>query len=220
VTAEARKAELILALRREGVRDMAVLEAMEWVPREHFVEPVFSDQSYADQALPIACGQTISQPFVVGLMTDRLRLDGTQKVLEIGTGSGYQTAILSLLARRVFTIERYRSLALQAGERFRVLQLANVIQLVGDGLKGWPQQAPFDRIIVTAAAMKSAPQPLVEQLAVGGVMIIPIEERAGQQDLFRVTRTHDGYDAERLLSVHFVPLVEGIAREPGSGGNS
>jgi protein-L-isoaspartate(D-aspartate) O-methyltransferase len=219
VTTEDRKAELILALRRQGVRDMAVLEAMERVPRELFVETAFADQSYADQALPIACGQTISQPFIVGLMTDRLKLDGTQKVLEIGTGSGYQTAILSLLARRVYTVERYRSLALQAGERFRALKLDNVIQLVADGTKGWPQQAPFDRIIVTAAAMKEAPAALLKQLTIGGIMVLPIEERAGKQELYRITRTRAGYETEPLLAVRFVPLVEGIAREPGGAAN-
>lgn len=216
MTTEDRKAELILALRRQGVRDMAVLEAMEKVPRELFVEPTFSDQSYADQALPIACGQTISQPFIVGLMTDRLKLDGNQKVLEIGTGSGYQTAILSLLAKRVFTIERYRTLARQAGERFKTLKLDNIIQLVGDGTKGWPQQAPFNRIIITAAAMKEVPRPLLEQLAVGGIMVVPIEERAGEQQLVRITRDRDGYKTEHLLAVRFVPLVEGLAREPNS----
>ena len=216
MTAEDRKAELILALRRQGVRDMAVLEAMERVPRELFVEAAFCDQSYTDQALPIACGQTISQPFIVGLMTDRLQLDGRQKVLEVGTGSGYQSAILSLLARRVYTIERYRSLSLQAGERFARLKLGNIIRLVGDGTKGWPQQAPFDRIIVTAAALKKAPAALLEQLTVGGIIVLPIEERAGKQDLYRITRTSRGFDTEHILPVRFVPLVEGIAREPGA----
>ena len=218
MSVEDRKAELILALRSQGVRDLAVLEAIERVPRELFVEPAFSDQSYTDQALPIACGQTISQPFIVGLMTGRLKLDGKQKVLEIGTGSGYQTAILSLLARRIYTIERYRSLALQAGGRFRQLKLDNVIQMVGDGTKGWPQQAPFDRIIVTAAALKEAPPALLEQLVLGGIMVLPIEERAGKQDLYRITRTRAGFETEHVLPVRFVPLVEGIAREPGVQG--
>ncbi|RPH66392.1 MAG: protein-L-isoaspartate(D-aspartate) O-methyltransferase, partial [Hyphomicrobiales bacterium] len=169
--------------------------------------------AYADQPLPIDCGQTISQPFIVGLMTDRLQLEERHKVLEIGTGSGYQTAILAQLCRRVFTIERYRTLARQAEERFRALKLGNITQLVADGMKGWPQLAPFDRIIVTAAAAREVPPALLEQLAIGGIMIIPLEERPGKQDLFRITRTAKGYDQEHLLPVRFVPLVEGVARE-------
>jgi protein-L-isoaspartate(D-aspartate) O-methyltransferase len=207
-----RKIQLLMSLRNQGVRDMRVLEALERVPRELFVEDAFADQTYADQALPIACGQTISQPFIVGLMTDRLKVGERDKVLEIGTGSGYQTAILSQLCRRVYTIERYRTLSRQAAERFAKLKLNNVIQLVGDGIKGWPQQAPFDRIMVTAAA-KEIPQALIDQLAIGGIMIIPVEEKPGKQDLFRITRTREGYDSEHLAPVRFVPLVEGIARE-------
>ena len=212
MTADHRKIELLMSLRAQGVRDMRVLEAIERIPRELFVEPSFADQTYADQALPIACGQTISQPFIVGLMTDRLKLNERHKVLEIGTGSGYQTAILSLLCRRVYTIERYRTLSLQAGERFKQLKLNNIIQLVGDGIKGWPQQAPFERIMVTAAA-KELPKALVDQLAIGGIMIVPLEEKPGKQDLYRITRTADGHASEHLLPVRFVPLVEGLAKE-------
>lgn len=213
MTADPRKVALIMALRNQGVRDMRVLEAIEKVPRELFVEQPFLDQAYADQPLPIDCGQTISQPFIVGLMTDRLQLEERHKVLEIGTGSGYQTAILAQLCRRVFTIERYRTLSRQAEERFRALKLNNITQLVADGMKGWPQLAPFDRIIVTAAAAQEAPPALLEQLAIGGIMIIPLEERPGKQDLYRITRTAKGYDQEHLLPVRFVPLVEGVARE-------
>lgn len=207
-----RKIALIMALRNGGVRDRRVLEAIEKVPRELFVEDSFADQSYADQALPIACGQTISQPFIVGLMTDRLQVTDRHTVLEIGTGSGYQTAILAGLCRRVCTIERYRTLAKQAEERFKILKLNNVTQMVGDGTRGWPQLAPFERIIVTAAA-KDVPPALLEQMSVGGIMVIPIEERPGKQDLYRITRTKDGYDREHLLPVRFVPLVEGVAKE-------
>ena len=212
MTTDPRKISLLMALRTGGVRDRRVLEAVEMVPRELFVEESFADQVYADQALPISCGQTISQPFVVAFMTDRMELNDRHTVLEIGTGSGYQTAILARLCRRVCTIERYRTLAKQAGARFSQLKLNNVTQLVGDGTKGWPQLAPFERIIVTAAAT-DIPPALLDQLAVGGIMVIPLEERAGKQDLYRVRRTKEGYEHEHLMPVRFVPLVEGVARE-------
>jgi protein-L-isoaspartate(D-aspartate) O-methyltransferase len=212
VIGDHRKIQLLMALRSQGVRDQRVLEAIETVPREIFLEEIFAGRAYDDNALPIACGQTISQPFIVAFMTDRLKLDKRHKVLEIGTGSGYQTAILSQLCRRVYTIERYRTLAAQAGERFKTLQLTNITQMVGDGAKGWPNQAPFDRIIVTAAASEIPPA-LLEQLAIGGIMIIPLESAPGKQELVRVTRTAEGYDRESLLPVRFVPLVEGVAKE-------
>lgn len=212
MSTDPRKISLLMALRTGGVRDRRVLEAIEMVPRELFVEESFADQVYADQALPISCGQTISQPFIVAFMTDRLDVTDRHTVLEIGTGSGYQTAILSKLCRRVCTIERYRTLSMQAAQRFDQLKLNNVTQLVGDGSKGWPKLAPFERIIVTAAA-KDFPQVLLDQLAVGGIMVIPVEERPGKQDLYRVRRTTDGFEHEHLLPVRFVPLVEGVARE-------
>ena len=212
MTGDPRKIQLLMNLRNGGVRDTRVLAAIETVPRELFVEDAFADQSYSDQALPISCGQTISQPFIVALMTDRLQVNDRHTVLEVGTGTGYQTAVLSQLCRRVCTIERYRTLARKAEERFKLLKLNNVTQMVGDGTKGWPQLAPFERIIVTAAA-KEVPAALLEQLKVGGIMVIPLEERAGKQDLFRVTRTGQGVDFEHLLPVRFVPLVEGIARD-------
>jgi protein-L-isoaspartate(D-aspartate) O-methyltransferase len=207
-----RKVQLIMSLRNQGVRDRRVLEAIERVPRQLFVPEAFADQSYADQALPIACGQTISQPFVVAFMTDRLKVAERMKVLEIGTGSGYQTAILSQLCRRVYTIERYRTLSREAEERFRALKLSNITAMVGDGLKGWPQQAPFDRIIVTAAA-RDVPVALIGQLATGGIMILPVDAGPGRQELKRVVRGEDGIEVETLLPVRFVPLVEGVARE-------
>jgi protein-L-isoaspartate(D-aspartate) O-methyltransferase len=207
-----RKIELIMSLRNQGIRDQRILEAIERTPREMFLGPSFQPMAYADQALPIACGQTISQPFVVAFMTERLKLNDRCKVLEIGTGSGYQTAILSPLCRRVYTIERYRALAKEAEARFKSLGLPNVTQMVGDGYKGWPKQAPFDRIIVTAAAQE-IPAPLADQLAVGGIMIIPLESGPMRQELVRVTRDEQGFAQERLLPVRFVPLVEGVAKE-------
>jgi protein-L-isoaspartate(D-aspartate) O-methyltransferase len=205
------KIELIMSLRANGIRDTRVLEAIETVPRELFVPEAFQDLAYADQALPIECGQTLSQPFIVAFMTDRLKVGERMKVLEIGTGSGYQTAILAQLCRRVYTMERYRTLMKSAEQRFNQLRLANVTTILGDGNKGWPQQAPFDRIIVTAAAGK-LPRKLLEQLAVGGIMIVPVEVSPGKQEMLRITRTDEGFDRESLLPVRFVPLVEGIAK--------
>ena len=205
------KIELVMGLRAAGIRDTRVLAAIETVPREMFVPDAFKDLAYADQALPIECGQTLSQPFIVAFMTDRLKVGERMKVLEVGTGSGYQTAILAQLCRRVYTMERYRTLMKQAETRFKELRLANVTTVLADGGKGWPAQAPFDRIIVTAAA-KKLPRKLLEQLAVGGIMVIPVEVSPGRQELLRITRTDDGFERESLLPVRFVPLVEGIAK--------
>jgi protein-L-isoaspartate(D-aspartate) O-methyltransferase len=212
VTEDYRKIELIMSLRNQGIRDQRILEAIERTPREIFLGPSFQPMAYADQALPIACGQTISQPYVVAYMTDRLKLNDRCKVLEIGTGSGYQTAILSPLCRRVYTIERYRTLAKEAEQRFKELGLTNITQMVGDGYKGWPKQAPFDRIIVTAAAAE-VPEALADQLAPDGIMIIPLQDGPFSQELVRITRDEQGFTHERLLPVRFVPLVEGVARE-------
>jgi protein-L-isoaspartate(D-aspartate) O-methyltransferase len=205
------KIELVMSLRAAGIRDTRVLAAIETVPREMFVPDAFKDLAYADQALPIECGQTLSQRFIVAFMSDRLKVGERMKVLEVGTGSGYQTAILAQLCRRVYTMERYRTLMKQAETRFKELRLANVTTVLGDGGKGWPAQAPFDRIIVTAAA-KKLPRKLLEQLAVGGIMVIPVEVSPGRQELLRITRTDDGFERESLLPVRFVPLVEGIAK--------
>ena len=205
------KIELIMSLRANGVRDTRVLAAIETVPRELFVPENLQDLAYADQALPIECGQTLSQPYIVAFMTDRLKVGERMKVLEVGTGSGYQTAILAQLCRRVYTMERYRTLMKTAEERFRKLRLANVTTVLGDGMRGWPAQAPFDRIIVTAAASQ-LPRKLLEQLAVGGIMIIPVEVSPGKQEILRIVRTADDFERESLLPVRFVPLVEGIAK--------
>ncbi len=216
MTIEARRIRLIMELRREGITDTEVLSAIERVPREHFVLPGFEDQAYANTALPIDQGQTISQPYVVAFMTQALGLGSRMKVLEIGTGSGYQAAVLSKLCRRVYTVERYPSLLRAAEKRFHDLGLHNVTTRLGDGAKGWPEQAPFPRIIVTAAAQE-VPSALVEQLDVGGVMVVPIEAGSWGQQVVRVRKTETGCDSEELLPVRFVPLVEDVAKEGGTG---
>src|SRR5262245_38486629 len=201
-----------MALRKQGIRDLRVLDAIERTPRDLFVEQPFLEEAWSDQSLPIACGQTISQPFVVAFMTQALRLGDRMKVLEIGTGSGYQTAILSCLARRVYSVERFRSLLRGAEERFRKLHLHNITTMAADGTRGWPKQAPFERIIVTAAA-KEVPRPLIDQLADGGIMVIPVEVHPGSQEVQRIVRSADRLEIERLLPVRFVPLLEGMPPE-------
>jgi len=185
---------------------------MDEVPREHFVTPEQLDAAYADRALPIACGQTISQPYVVAYMTEQLEVKPTHRVLEVGTGSGYQAAVLSRLAREVVSLERYRTLANTARSRLKTLGYDNVEVLLGDGLSGEPLRAPYDRIIVTAAA-ESIPQALVEQLAEGGIMILPLGPQGGVQDLVKLKKTKDGVEQEKLIQVRFVPLLAGQARE-------
>jgi protein-L-isoaspartate(D-aspartate) O-methyltransferase len=204
--------QFLLDLRRHGIMDAAVLRAMEEVPREKFVMPDHVRSAYADQALPILCGQTISQPYVVAYMTEQLALGPDHHVLEIGTGSGYQAAILSRLAANVTSIERYRTLAESARARLASLGYDNVEVIGGDGMAGAPDRAPFDRIIVTAAA-DEIPGALVDQLAVGGVMILPLGPRRGDQVLVRLTRTETGVQRNELIGVRFVPLVPGQARE-------
>jgi protein-L-isoaspartate(D-aspartate) O-methyltransferase len=204
---------LIMQLRRRGIRDTNVLRAMERVPRELFVDPAFTDHAYQDIALPIDCGQTISQPFVVAYMTEQLDLDDRHKVLEVGTGTGYQAAVLSHLCRRLYTIERYRELQKAAERRFAQLTITNVTTIIGDGWLGWPPQAPFDRIIVTAAA-REAPAKLLEQLKVGGRMIIPLGESRDAQQLVVIDKTEEGITQKPLLPVRFVPLVHGRVKRP------
>jgi protein-L-isoaspartate(D-aspartate) O-methyltransferase len=204
--------EFMLALRRHGITNQAVLRAMDEVPREHFVGPEMVDAAYADQALPIACGQTISQPYVVAYMTERLDVRPEHRVLEVGTGSGYQAAVLSRLTREVVSIERYRTLAESARMRFEVLGYGNIEVLVGDGFAGVPSRAPFDRIIVTAAA-EEVPKPLLEQLAEGGIMILPLGAHGGSQVLVKLTKKKDRIAREDLIPVRFVPLLPGKAQE-------
>lgn len=208
---------LILQLRRSSISDTRVLRAMELVPRELFVDPSFASEAYTDSALPIDCGQTISQPFVVAFMTEALELDERDKILEIGTGSGYQAAVLAHLCRRVYTVERYRELQSAADKRLRSLEIHNVTTIIGDGWLGWPPQAPFDKMIVTAAA-PDIPPALLEQLAVGGRMVIPLGETREAQMLVRVDKHDGGIERKELLPVRFVPLVEGrVTRdEPGA----
>jgi protein-L-isoaspartate(D-aspartate) O-methyltransferase len=204
--------EFQLALRRRGISDQAVLRAMDDVPREHFVASEFTDSAYADQALPIACGQTISQPYVVAYMTEQLEVEPGHRVLEIGTGSGYQAAILSRLAREVVSVERYRTLADAARERLKTLGYSNVTVIAGDGFSGAPDRAPFDRIMVTAAA-EEIPDALVEQVADGGKMVLPLGQRSGTQHIVKLSKTAAGLTRENLIAVRFVPLLRGQARE-------
>ena len=207
-----RKMRFLFALRSRGVTDSKVLTAMEKIDRGPFVRGIFSDRAYEDMPLPIACGQTISQPSVVGLMTQALQVNPRDTVLEVGTGSGYQAAILSQLARRVYTVDRYRRLTREAAELFRQLGLVNITTIAADGSFGLPEQAPFDRIIVTAAA-EDPPSPLLAQLKPGGIMVLPVGQSDAVQSLIKVTRTDRGFDYEELRPVRFVPLVEGLGSE-------
>ncbi len=211
--ADVERMEFQLTLRRRGISNQAVLRAMDEVPREHFVAADCLDYAYADQALPIACGQTISQPYVVAYMTEQLETGPQQRVLEIGTGSGYQAAVLSRIAREVVSIERYRTLADAARDRLKTLGYSNVIILAGDGFVGAPDRAPFDRIMVTAAA-ENVPQALLAQLVEGGKMVIPLGPRRGPQHIFKLVNRPGGEPVrEELIAVRFVPLLPGQARE-------
>jgi protein-L-isoaspartate(D-aspartate) O-methyltransferase len=200
---------LLMQLRRSGINDTAVLSAIENVPRELFVEEAFREHVWDDTALPIACGQTLSQPTVVAWMTAALDLSPKMRVLEIGTGSGYQAAILSRLSRRVYTIERHRDLLDLAAQRFDQLRLTNIVTKHGDGSRGWKETAPFERIIVTAAA-REVPAVLLDQLANGGVMVVPVGSNVADQILLRVSKDEAGnIHTQHLMNVRFVPLIEG-----------
>ncbi len=204
-------AEMILRLRRAGITDRRVVAAIESAPRDLFVPAELRAAAYADQALPIDCGQTISAPVIVGMMTAALDVGAEDRVLEIGTGTGYQTAILARLARRVYTIERFRTLTAAAESRFRTLRLTNITTLTGDGLKGWPEQAPFDRVIVTAAD-EAVPEALLRQVRLGGVLVMPVGPADGVQKLMRFERGEDGFSERQLADVRFVPLIPGKAQ--------
>jgi protein-L-isoaspartate(D-aspartate) O-methyltransferase len=212
VTEDVGRMEFLLTLRRRGIADKAVLRAMDEVPRAAFVEADYGAAAYEDRALPIACGQTISQPYVVAYMTEQLGVAPGHRVLEVGTGSGYQAAVLSRLAGEVVSIERYRTLAEAAKARLSRLGYDNVEIVVGDGLAGWPERAPYDRIIVTAAAERM-PETLVGQLAEGGVMLLPLGPQGGTQHIVKLTKSSTGLAREDLIPVRFVPLLPGQAHE-------
>jgi protein-L-isoaspartate(D-aspartate) O-methyltransferase len=201
-----------LGLRRRGISDQAVLRAMEAIPRDVFVEAADRADAYRDSALGIACGQTISQPFVVAYMTEQLQLQKHHRVLEIGTGSGYQAAILSRLCRQVLTIERYRTLAEGARARLKQLACDNVEVMLGDGFEIPADAGKFERIMVTAA-MEQIPEALMQRLEPGGILIAPVGPHQGVQTLIRVTRTEAGFDRRELVDVRFVPALPGVARE-------
>lgn len=207
---------LVMALRGQGISDPRVLEAIERTPREQFVEEPFLPSAYENNALPIACGQTISQPFIVAYMTEVLEVDAKHRVLEIGTGSGYQAAVLAPLCRMVYTIERHRPLLKVAEARFAALKLHNIVTRLGDGFAGWPEQAPFDRIIVTAA-VADVPQTLIDQLKPGGILVAPVGGRASlesiSQHLVKIIRTDGTTSRETLIPVAFVPMVPGLPGE-------
>ncbi|MEM6407299.1 MAG: protein-L-isoaspartate(D-aspartate) O-methyltransferase [Pseudomonadota bacterium] len=207
-----RKMQFLYALRSKGVMDMRVLTAMEKVDRGRFVTGHFAERAYEDMPLPISCGQTISQPSVVGMMTQALDVTPRDKVLEVGTGSGYQAAVLSQLARRVYTVDRHAALTRPVKKMFEEMDVTNVTVLTADGSFGLPEQAPFDRIIVTAAA-EDAPGPLLAQLRVGGIMVVPVGQSDAVQHLIKVTRLEQGFDYEELMPVRFVPLLEGLGQD-------
>jgi protein-L-isoaspartate(D-aspartate) O-methyltransferase len=198
-----------MELRASGITDTRVLGAIERVPREIFTPPQFRDQAYENTALPIGRGQTLSQPTVVAMMSQALDIKPRMKVLEIGTGSGYQTAILAQLCRRVYTVERHKALLKEAEERFQKLRIHNVTARLGDGWLGWPEQAPFERIMVTAAPAE-IPADLLRQLAPQGIMVLPLGGEKRTQRLVKLTMTPDGYTTEDVAAVRFVPLVEGL----------
>lgn len=205
-----RMIQLVMSLRGGGATDAKVMGAVERTPRHLFVPDRFGDQAYDDRALPIDCGQTISQPLIVALMTQALKLDDRCKVLEIGTGSGYQAAVLARLARRVYTVERYRTLSKEAEARFDALRLTNIVTKIGDGTLGWPEQAPFDRIILTAAAPER-PDAILAQLKEGGIAVAPVD-RGAKQVLVRYVREGEDIRETDIMDVRFVPLVKGEAR--------
>jgi len=200
--------DLILNLKKNGIKDLNLLKTLEEIPRSIFVESSIESKSYLNIALPISCGQTISQPLIVAIMTQALKLNKNHRVLEIGTGSGYQSSILAKLARFVYTVERFNSLKREAEKKFKLLKLANIFCKHADGGLGWKEQAPFDRIIVTASAPE-IPNTLLDQLKDKGIMLIPIGEENNDQTLVLIKKNGDEYSKQNLLKVRFVPLLEG-----------
>ncbi|MFZ5783368.1 MAG: protein-L-isoaspartate(D-aspartate) O-methyltransferase [Pseudomonadota bacterium] len=208
---------LLAELRQSGISDERVLAAIGAIDRERFVSPTFAERAWENTALPISFGQTISQPLVVAAMTEALKVGPRMKVLEIGTGSGYQAAVLAKLARRIYTVERYKPLSREAERLLLDLRIHNVVFDVGDGSRGWPGQAPFDRIIVTAAA-EERPQALIDQLAVGGILIVPVGRDPTAQVVERIVKSERGLQRDTLMPVRFVPLVSGALPELGGQG--
>ena len=204
------KMQFLYAIRSRGITDSRVLNAMEKIDRRKFITGIFEEKAYQDIPLPIACGQTISQPSIVAQMTQSLNVTARCKVLEIGTGSGYQAAILSQLARRVYTLERHLKLMIHAQNVFDNLNLSNITAMRSDGSRGLPAQAPFDRILLTAAA-EDPPAPLLEQLKVNGIMVLPVGQSDSVQTLIKITKTEKGLSYNEMGEVRFVPLIEGIA---------
>ncbi|MCP4386076.1 MAG: protein-L-isoaspartate(D-aspartate) O-methyltransferase [Hyphomicrobiales bacterium] len=205
-----RIAELLLRLRRVGITDQRVVSAIEAVPRDVFVEAETRSEAYAERALPIECGQTISAPVIVGMMTMALDPQVEDRILEIGTGSGYQAAVLAKLSSHVYTIDRFRTLVSTAESRFKTLRLDNITTAASDGTEGWPEHAPFDKIVVTAAA-DAVPQALFDQLRTGGILVAPVGPPSGVQQLKRFVRTEAGVKETILADVRFVPLIPGVA---------
>ena len=203
--------QFLFNLRSQGMTDTRVLNAMEKVDRGQYIRGTFSDRAYEDTPLPIACGQTISQPSIVALMTAALDVQPRDKVLEIGTGSGYQAAILSHLARRVYTVDRHRKLVRAARAIFEAENIANITAFTADGSWGLEQLAPFDRIILTAAS-EDPPGPLLAQLRIGGIMVLPVGQSDKVQTLVKVLKTESGFDYNELRPVRFVPLLEGLGK--------
>lgn len=211
---ESDRAQLILGLRQNGILDQAVLSALERTPRELFIPDTFQKHAYDDSALPIGRGQTISQPLVVAMMTEALQVTKRCKVLEVGTGSGYQAAILSRLCRRLYTIERHKPLLREAESLFRHLDLYNIVTKFGDGSEGWPEQAPFNRIMVTAAAL-DIPPILTDQLAEGGRIVLPVGDLERSQMLLLGVKGAQGMEWQELGAVRFVPLLPGVGTDHG-----
>lgn len=207
-----KKQQLLDELRLLGITDQAVLKAIADIPREKFIPQAFRSQAYENAALPIDSGQTISQPYIVAYMSECLQITKQHKILEVGTGSGYQAAILAKLCRRLFTVERHLPLLKAAEKVFKNLHIFNITTLFGNGMKGWQEQAPFDRIMVTAAS-EEIPDKLLEQLKDGGILVIPLGAQGKTQHLIRVTRQGDQFHHETLLAVKFVPLLGGIVHE-------
>lgn len=205
-------ADLILRLRRAGVTERRVVAAIEATPRALFVPAESRRFAYSERPLAIDCGQTISAPVVVGMMSQALEPAERDRVLEVGTGSGYQSAVLARLVRRVYTIDRFRTLVAAAESRFKTLRLSNVTTLVGDGMRGWPEQAPFDKIVVTAAG-QAVPAALKKQVKVGGLIVMPVGPADGVQKLTCLTRTAEGFQEKTLAEVRFVPLIPGKAAQ-------